>query len=86
MMQFILSVFSAYSLTFLIASSAIFDKPRHWIILRTPYLTARGRHMLECRMCSGFWVSILVSLMFADIQQVLAIYGASYFLATQERG
>ena len=84
-MSLFIAVLSAYALTFIITSSSILDYPRFWIIKRTPKLIARGKHMLECRMCTGFWVSILVSLIFADIEQVLAIYGASYFLATQER-
>jgi lipocalin len=84
MSEFIYATLAAYAVTFVVASSAIMDRPRFWLMKRTPRLMSRGKHMLECRMCSGFWISAVVGIWF-DVN-ILAVYGASYFLATQERG
>lgn len=83
-MELIYAALTSYALTFIIASSSVLDKPRNWIMSKTPWLIARKRHLLECRMCSGFWVSLGVGLYFNN--NILAVYGLSYFLATQERG
>ncbi len=79
----ILLSLSAYALTFIIASSAILEPFRRWLIPRSPWLQATGqRHFIECRMCVGFWVTLAVC---TDWSMILPVYGLSYFLATQER-
>lgn len=42
-------------------------------------------YFLECRMCSGLWVSIGVVTFAGEPWQILPVYGLSYFMATQER-
>ena len=56
----------------------------------TPWLViGESNHPIECRLCLGFWVSLLVCLCTSPPElitiNVLPVYGASYFLATQER-
>lgn len=68
---------TAYAVTFVIASSRLFEPVR----MRVPRFT----RFLSCRMCVGFWVSLAVSLYSQDLSLLLPIYGLSYFLATQER-
>lgn len=85
-MEFIYTILASYALTFIITAASILDKPRTWLMSKTPMLIVRNRHMLECRMCTGFWASILICLIYNDVHNILAVYGASYFLATQERG
>lgn len=43
-----------------------------------------GYDFISCRMCVGFWLSLLL-LAVMDAPQWGAAYGLSYFLATQER-
>ncbi len=86
MMHLFIAIFSSYVVTCVITSSSLFEPLRKLLINKTPKLKIGiYKHPIECRLCLGFWVSILVSLVFADIEQVLAIYGASYFLATLEK-
>lgn len=49
--------------------------------------TGSYAHPFErCRMCVGFWVSCIVALCAGcSFLEMLAVYGGSYFLATQER-
>ena len=84
--RYLSEVFTAYCLVFIIASSSILAGFRRWLIARTPKLKIQDYpHFIECRMCVGFYVSIIVCLLYGEIKDVLVVYGASYFLATQER-
>lgn len=75
---------SSYALTFFIASSSIMVSIRKWIIRHTPHLRITGhKHFIECRMCVGFWTSLIVCN--TDWKMILPVYGLAYFLATQER-
>jgi hypothetical protein len=75
---------SSYALTFVITSSSILESTRQTIIHKTVQLEiGNHKHFIECRMCVGFWVSLVVCN--ADFLSILPVYGLSYFLATQER-
>lgn len=81
---------AAYAATFLLASSVALSGPRRafgWLLDKL-FGPDRFR-MEECRMCVGFWVVLamwlLLSRSVGDIIPFLAVYGLSYFLATQER-
>jgi len=84
MKELFLLVLSVYSLTFVVASSSILKPFRKWFISKTPWLKIEERpHFIECRMCVGFWVTLAVCN--TNYGVILAVYGLSYFLATQER-
>lgn len=82
---------ASYAVTFVIASSEIFEPVRAWIQRQTPrfgalmipYGTPTKKHPIACRMCVGFWVSLAVCNI--DYVMVLPVYGLSYFLCTQEK-
>lgn len=89
-------ILAAYAVSFVLADShlllplrtsliKVFQWNRHLVEL-TPE-TGNGRWtFFECRMCIGFWVSLAITLLFGGgVLELLAIYGGSYFLATQER-
>lgn len=44
-----------------------------------------GYDFVSCRMCVGFWVTVAFCCLTLPVFYWLAIYGAAYFLATQER-
>lgn len=44
-----------------------------------------GYDFISCRLCVGFWVTIALCVWFTPPAYLLAIYGASHFLTTQER-
>jgi len=46
---------------------------------------AEGFDFISCRMCVGVWVTLAICSPFHSLHVCIAIYGASYFLATQER-
>jgi hypothetical protein len=82
--QLLLYSLSAYALTFVAASSSLFEPLREWVKARTPKLKiGNHRHFCECRMCLGLWTSVLVCN--TDWRMILPVYGLSYWLATQER-
>ena len=84
-LQIITEIFAAYVITLVLTGSTVFESFRQWFKKKTPMLRTNHNHFIECRLCTGFWISTLVCLVNADIQNVFIIYGASYFLATQER-
>lgn len=45
----------------------------------------KGYDMISCRMCVGVWMTILIAGWYCPLAFLPAIYGASYFLHTQER-
>jgi hypothetical protein len=75
---------AAYSITFVVASSSLFEPFRNWLKGKTPRLKiGSGKHPIECRMCFGFWVAVAVCN--SDWKMILPVYGLAYFMATQER-
>jgi hypothetical protein len=87
MERFFLEVFAVYIVTCVVTSSSLFARSRKAIIAGTPWLQPTGHpHPIECRLCLGFWVSVLLCAWQGDFMTFLPVYGASYFLATQERG
>jgi hypothetical protein len=87
--HFLVLAIVSYAFTFVIASAGLFSRPRNWLMAKTPWMQPTGhKHFLECRMCIGFWCSLVVCLIINDycyITDVMAVYGLSYFMATQER-
>lgn len=84
MTEFLLKAFSAYAITFVIASSSIMEPARTTVQRKTAWLKIGShKHFIECRMCVGFWVSLAVCN--TDLKMILPVYGLAYFLATQER-
>jgi hypothetical protein len=83
-MNYLIAIFATYALTFLVTSSSLFNRSRNYLMVRTPWLAPiGGKHLLICRMCVGFWVAAAVAWWYGV--SFLLVYGASYFLATQER-
>ena len=84
MIDLIINALSVYAVTFVLASSSLFEPFRFWFIRKTPKLKiGSNKHFIECRMCTGFWAALLVCN--ADYQLILPVYGLSYFMATLER-
>lgn len=44
-----------------------------------------GYDFIACRMCVGLWITLAIFTWNTPAQWLLGIYGAAYFLATQER-
>lgn len=75
---------SSYALTFVIASSSLLEPLRERVKSKTAWAKiGTHKHFIDCRMCVGFWASIVVCNY--DWKMILPVYGLSYFLATQER-
>jgi len=84
--NFLLESFSSYALTFLIASSSLFEPFRLFIVNKFPKLRIGvNKHPIYCRMCIGFWTSLVCTLVLGNYADTLAVWGLSYFLATQEK-
>jgi len=93
MIELVTLSLASYALTFLATMSQAGAK-----LWRDPVMAAverlcKERHQvadaveyfLECRMCSGFWISLGVVVFAGEPWQFLPVYGLSYWLATQER-
>ncbi len=85
MIEYALQILAAYIITAVIVNGGVTYRMRGWIKLKTRWLVFGGRHFLDCRLCVGLWVSITVAFAYGVPHNILLIYGASYFLATQER-
>jgi len=93
MTEILLLAASSYALTFLLTVS--FAGGRLWrepitdvveyIFGASSSAAQSVSYFLECRMCSGFWVSLGVVAVAGEWWQFLPVYGLSYFMATQER-
>lgn len=44
-----------------------------------------GYDFIGCRLCVGGWISLALSFWWIPIEWTLAVWGASWFLSTQER-
>jgi len=89
--EIITAIFAAYIITAVLVNGNIFYTAKEWMKEKTPWLIKgpkyQGRHMLDCRLCVGAWVSLAVYwlLVTGHWSLVFLIYGASYWLCTQER-
>lgn len=83
MYNILAAVMFSYVMTLLITSASLFYKIRLKIKTKFPKLQfGHYPHFIECRLCVGFWVSIIASFIFNV--NLFVVYGVSYFLATQE--
>jgi hypothetical protein len=86
MLEYAHFIFLAYVITFIIASSSVFEPIRSIIKSKLQILQiGDNKHFIECRMCIGFWVSLIACVVANKLDLFFVVYGASYFLATQER-
>lgn len=88
MMKILTLIFAAYIVTLVLVKGHIFTYARCWLRIRTLWLIkgppGDRRHLIDCRLCTGFWVSLAVCVACWDIMLFPLVYGSSYFLATQE--
>jgi hypothetical protein len=93
MTEILTMALAAYALTFLATMSRageyIWREPirqfTRGIFRDRPEIIAGIDDFLECRMCSGFWIALIVVIAAGNLSQFLPVYGLAYFLATQER-
>lgn len=87
MIDLLLATLVAYICACVIGASSLFEPARFNVIKYLPMLRiGNNKHFIECRLCLTFWTSCFaVALFTQDITHVLPVYGAAYFLATQER-
>ena len=84
---------SSYAITLLATSSyiggTIFRDPVNWLARRLfgklSSIATDVAYFLECRMCSGFWITLIICYIAGNLPLFLPSYALSYFLATQER-
>ncbi|MCK5132408.1 MAG: hypothetical protein KAR40_09700 [Candidatus Sabulitectum sp.] len=81
----VVQIFAAYIVTLALVASKALKRPREIFKGLTPWLEIAGRHPADCRLCTGFWVSIAVWIIAGVTVNPFLIWGASYFLVTQER-
>lgn len=87
MIDLLYSVLTAYIIACVVGVSSLFESVRFKVIKYLPMLRiGNNKHFIECRLCLTFWTSCFAVAIFTqDITHVLPVYGAAYFLATQER-
>lgn len=93
MIELVILAFAAYAVTFVVTESRLTEWFRGWFNANVPFKSLfvgdadESLPFIKCRMCVGFWASLAICLAFGDstAYEVLAVYGLSYFLATQER-
>ena len=86
-MKTLTEIFGAYIITAVLVNGGALYKFRLWFQSKTPWLVKGNppRHLLTCRMCTGFYVSLIISVCSGDWMFFPLVYGASYWLCTQER-
>lgn len=95
-LQILVEVFTVYILTNVIVNGHGMDIVRRWCRKYLWFLSAKipgGQkangfseiHLIDCRFCTGLWVSLVVCWLYGDTNLFFLIYGGSYFLATQEK-
>ena len=82
MIDLFIKIFAAYIITAVLVNGNIFYSVREFLKSKSPWLVKGnpGRHMLDCRMCVGLWVSLAISVTF-DWQMFFLIYGVGFWAA-----
>lgn len=55
------------------------------VYIITRAITYKFPEWVSCRLCLGFWVTLASCLVCWNFEYIGLVYGASYFMATQER-
>lgn len=84
-MMLAVEIFTTYIITAAIVNGHALASFRTWFAKTFTVMTIDGKNLIDCRLCVGFYIAFMVSLAYNDIQNVLLVYGASYWLCTQER-
>ena len=50
-------ILACWGLTHLIVSGKILERPRNWLIIKSPFLEG----LLTCYQCTGFWTGIILA-------------------------
>jgi len=74
-MDYFLFIFSAVGITSVLTISSLFSKPRLFIESKSIFLG----ELINCPMCTGFWVGFIVSLIAGNINPVYGGAMASFF-------
>ena len=78
----ITATLSSYIVTLVVTGSSLFAPIRRWVVVHIPL--PHDPHPVACRLCLGAWVSLVFALTYRT--NWFIVWGASYFIATQERG
>lgn len=84
MMNLLFCTMVSYIITVGIVSNPHLEGIRARIRTFTPWIGTKP-HFIDCRLCTGFWVSLGVCLAYSSYNMTLPVYGLSYFITTQER-
>lgn len=87
MIELIYEALTAYIMACVIGASSLFEPMREYVKRKLPRLKiGNHKHFIECRLCLTCWTALIAVLLFTQNPlHVLPVYGAAYFMATQER-
>jgi hypothetical protein len=84
-MSFLLNIFTVYIFTALLVDGTILADGRAYA-RELGWFSFRGKCVFDCRMCTGFWISLIVALIYQYPPiQFFALWGMSYWLAAVEK-
>lgn len=61
-------------IVFYIFHAAPLQRPRGWLIKKTPFLRVAGDHLFECKICLTTWVSFMAVLTFLVYGETIWFY------------
>lgn len=85
MIDILAMIGTSYIVALILVSSPHLASARAYVKKITPYLSNGTLHGVDCRLCVGFWVSLIACAVYGRLNLFLLVYAASYFMATQER-
>ena len=74
-MDYFLFIFSSIGITSILTISSLFSKPRLFVEAKSVFLG----DLINCPMCTGFWVGFIISLIAGEINPVYGGAMASFF-------
>lgn len=58
---------------------------REWMRRKVPGFSVGGQHVVDCRFCTGFWLSLIAVAVIGNLGDFFWVWGISYFITTLER-
>jgi len=62
-MTVLIFILTCWGLTHILVQGSIFDTPRNWLIIKSPFLEG----VLTCHQCCGFWVGAFLYFFFPEL-------------------
>lgn len=62
--RLVIAIISTEAMVYYAFHAGPLQPVREWVITHTPFLIARGEHVLKCKVCFSFWAGVAMGILY----------------------